>query len=220
MTLPLTFLSVPLAFSASVASVPRAASRCIRITRAHIAARCRAASRRAYIARTKHTPLPFPPLLSSLLFSSLLFGHHCLPPRAIRPTSARGSSRRGRGGRASLERNEPRPLGEVNSCSQPSTSSGAIASAREIYAFLGRKNSFPATHPSAGIKEGRLESRALMFQPLLPGSFASRSTSAGRAPKVRRKREPETEGRRRPSVFPTTRRSRLLVQKIVFAWES
>lgn len=95
MTLPLAalahpfFLSVPLAFSASSTFVPRAASRCIRITRAHIAARCRRCTApHTSLARSTRRSF-FSPLLSSPLLSSPRSPPRALPPRAIRPTSTR-----------------------------------------------------------------------------------------------------------------------------------
>jgi len=90
---------------------------------------------------------------------------------------------------------ELRPLGEVYSCSWSSISSGAIASAREIYArakFLGHKIP-PRGEPFSENQEEHSKSRVLMFQPLLPGSFAL-IDSSGRALKAR-KRQPETKGR-------------------------
>lgn len=85
---------------------------------------------------------------------------------------------------------ELRPLGEVYSCSRSSISSGAIASARAK--FLGRKIP-PRGEPFSENQEEHSESRVLMFQPLLPGSFAL-IDSSGRALKAR-KRQPETKRR-------------------------
>lgn len=142
LTLPLAalalpfFFSVPLAFAASSIFVPRDASALLARTLQFDAALHRAAPH-IHRSRVTHAAPFFSPLLSSLLsplLSSPRSPPRALPPRAIRPTSTRDSSRRGRGGRASPERNEPRPLGEVYSCSRPSTSSGAIVSAREVHA--------------------------------------------------------------------------------------
>lgn len=160
----LSFPSLPLALSSSSSSsLSRSASssslslrqRCIRITRAHVAACSRRHARR----ETKRTHKFV--LTRALLFPLTTLGD--LPLRAIRPTSARASSRGGRGGRRASVRNKSRHFAKFYSCSRPSASSGATASAREIRSFARRSlrsRRFFSSHAERSSKSIREKTRA------------------------------------------------------------